>query len=110
MSRKKRGKGFALAFIAPAMAGALWACAPIALAVGDDGEAVTREPEAGDDKMRVARRRLEVMTERIESIVISSSDPAVPKKMHDAPLFRYDDETRGYVDGTIWRLGETGRQ
>ena len=49
------------------------------------------------------------MTERIESIVISSSDPAIPKQMQPAPLFRYDDETRGYVDGTVWRLGEKGR-
>src|SRR5436190_6855488 len=49
------------------------------------------------------------MTARIESIVISSTDPTIPKKMQPTPLFRYDDETRGYVDGTVWRLGETGR-
>jgi hypothetical protein len=29
--------------------------------------------------------------------------------MQMTPLFRYDDETRGYVDGTVWRLGEKGR-
>lgn len=29
--------------------------------------------------------------------------------MQPAPLFRDDDETRGYVDGTVWRLGDTGR-
>src|SRR5258705_12175073 len=49
------------------------------------------------------------MAARIENIVISSTDPAIPKQMQPAPLFRYDDEPRGYVDGTVWRLGETGR-
>jgi hypothetical protein len=57
----------------------------------------------------VARQRLEVMTARIESISIVSNDPAVPTRLQSTPLFRYDDETRGYVDGTVWRLGETGR-
>jgi hypothetical protein len=63
----------------------------------------------GSKNTTVANRRLEVMTARIKSIVISSTDPAIPKQMQPTPLFRYDDETRGYVDGTVWRLGETGR-
>jgi hypothetical protein len=63
------------------------------------------EPEERD----VARRRLAIMTSRIDSIAISSTDPAFPKQMQPTALFRYDDETRGYVDGTIWRLGEKGR-
>jgi hypothetical protein len=57
----------------------------------------------------IARERMEVMAKRIESIVITSDDPVVPKRMQTASLFRYDDETRGYVDGTVWRLGEKGR-
>src|SRR5438874_2157619 len=57
----------------------------------------------------IARQRLEVMTARIEGIVVSSRDPGIPKQMQMTPLFRYDDETRGYVDGTVWRLGEKGR-
>jgi hypothetical protein len=57
----------------------------------------------------IAKQRLEVMTSRIEDIVISSRDPGIPKQMQMSPLFRYDDETRGYVDGTVWRLGEKGR-
>jgi hypothetical protein len=70
---------------------------------------------AGDDKedpapdRDVARQRLEVMTSRIDSVVISSNDASVPNRMQPTPLFRYDDETRGYVDGTVWRLGEKGR-
>jgi len=57
----------------------------------------------------IARQRMEVMTSRIESIVVSSRDPGVPRQLQMTPLFRYDDETRGYVDGTVWRLGEKGR-
>jgi hypothetical protein len=78
-------------------------------AVGEEEGSKPAATDAGDEKSGVARQRLKVMTERIESIVISSSDPAIPKQMQPAPLFRYDDETRGYVDGTVWRLGEKGR-
>jgi hypothetical protein len=62
-----------------------------------------------DDNRNIAVRRLEIMTSRIENIAISSPDPDFPRRMSTAPLFRYDDETRGYVDGTVWRLGEQGR-
>ena len=61
------------------------------------------------DAKHVPRKRLEIMTSRIESLVVSSTDPEFPKRMQSTPLFRYDDETRGYVDGTVWRLGEKGR-
>ena len=27
----------------------------------------------------------------------------------ETPLFRYEDLPRGYIDGTVWRLGESGR-
>ncbi|MDZ4686166.1 MAG: hypothetical protein SH850_13955 [Planctomycetaceae bacterium] len=57
----------------------------------------------------IAARRMEAMKSRIDKINVSSADPAVPRRMHATPLFRYDDETRGYVDGTVWRLGDTGR-
>ncbi len=57
----------------------------------------------------IAVRRMEVMKSRIEQIRVSPRDAGVPERMRPVPLFRYDDETRGYVDGTVWRLGETGR-
>jgi hypothetical protein len=56
-------------------------------------------PAGGADKRDIARERLEVMASRIESIDISSNDPAVPKQMQSTPLFRYDDETS---DGAIF--------
>jgi hypothetical protein len=78
-------------------------------AAGEEAGSQAGTTDAGDDKTQVARQRLEVMTSRIKSIRVSSNDPAIPKQLQPAPLFRYDDETRGYVDGTVWRLGETGR-
>jgi hypothetical protein len=91
------------------MLGAACGLLSCSAAVGESGSAKAGKTDAFSQKADVARRRLEVMTERIESIVISSTDPAIPKQMQQTPLFRYDDETRGYVDGTVWRLGETGR-
>ncbi len=88
----------------------LFRCA-IILVVSSAGEFVRSSDTDGDkdDQQDIARRRLEVMTSRIESIAILSTDPDVPQRMRSTPLFRYDDETRGYVDGTVWRLGEKGR-
>jgi hypothetical protein len=65
------------------------------------------EPEA--DKRSLAERRLEVMESAMKSVSIRSIAPEVPRQMHPNSLFRYDDETRGYVDGTVWKLGDTGR-
>lgn len=62
-----------------------------------------------EDAPDLAARRMAVMKSRIETAIITSNDPGIPRTMHSTPLFRYDDETRGYVDGTVWRLGETGR-
>jgi hypothetical protein len=64
---------------------------------------------AEDEPTDLAAQRMGVMKAHIETARISSHDPELPRAMHPTPLFRYDDETRGYVDGTVWRLGETGR-
>lgn len=64
---------------------------------------------AMEDQPSIAVRRMEVMKSRINTVRVASGDPAVPDRMQPEPLFRYDDETRGYVDGTVWRLGESGR-
>jgi hypothetical protein len=105
------GHVFRVLLIAQGMLGA--ACVLVAWCspspAGDEGNAKTARTDATDKKDNAARPRLEVMTAHIESIVISSSDPVIQKQTQPAPLFRYDDETRGYVDGTVWRLGETGR-
>jgi hypothetical protein len=96
-------------FIVPAVLGAACVLRLRSPAIGEEETAKTAATDAADKKDTIASRRLEVMAEHIGSIVITSPDPAIPKQMQNKPLFRYDDETRGYVDGTVWRLGETGR-
>src|SRR5262249_49988291 len=96
-------------FVTLGILGAASAVVGVRPLAGDEDHAKPDKTEPGDTKSTIARERLEIMTSRIKSIAISSPDPAIPRQMQPAPLFRYDDETRGYVDGTVWRLGETGR-
>ncbi|MEK6263130.1 MAG: hypothetical protein AABP62_31515 [Planctomycetota bacterium] len=73
--------------------------------------AVKDEPKdvVAEEKGDVAERRMAVMKSRAESFRFTSSDKDFPKQLQPMPLFRYEDQTRGYVDGTVWRLGEQGR-
>ena len=57
----------------------------------------------------VEQLRLETMRNHVSQIVIRSRESSFPQRLENQPLFRYDDLTRGYVDGTVWRLGATGR-
>lgn len=88
-----------LVIIAPPVLVA-WAADPPPAETGDESDA---------EKPDLAQRRLQIMSARIEGLAVSSNDPGIPQRLQSTPLFRYDDETRGYVDGTVWRLGETGR-
>lgn len=62
-----------------------------------------------DATSEIAERRLNVMKSRVQSIGFASTDANFPKQLQPTPLFRYEDQPRGYVDGTVWRLGEQGR-
>lgn len=65
---------------------------------------------AGDDNAdSIAAQRMELMRARAASIRFRAQDEAFPAALESEPLFRYDDHTRGYVDGTVWRLGKSGR-
>jgi hypothetical protein len=78
---------------------ALWLCGwPLLCTAADDIPAD-----------RVGELRREVLERTAREILITSTDPAVPKALEAKPLFRYDDHTRGYVDAFVWRLGATGR-
>jgi hypothetical protein len=57
----------------------------------------------------VEQKRLETMRAHVAAIEFRASEPKFPLKLTDQPLFRYDDLARGYVDGTVWRLGDAGR-
>jgi hypothetical protein len=68
-------------------------------------------PGLGQDASEnsVERERLDVMRKHAAQIVFRASAADFPKTLLNSPLFRYDDPARGYVDGTVWRLGEHGR-
>jgi hypothetical protein len=67
--------------------------------------AAAQEPESD----ALAEQRLELMRRRAQEIEFRSADPKFPERLETTPLFRYDDLTRGYLDGTVWRLGAKGR-
>ena len=64
---------------------------------------------ADDAGPSVANRRLDLMRRRAGAITFRSTRAGFPAELEPEPLFRYDDPTRGYVDGTVWRLGAHGR-
>lgn len=57
----------------------------------------------------IEQERLDVMREHAQQMRFRSNIAGFPKSLVDQPLFRYDDQARGYVDGTVWRLGTAGR-
>lgn len=65
----------------------------------------------GDDspESTVEQERLKTMKSHVMDIRFYAKGTDFPRQLQDQPLFRYDDLTRGYVDGTVWRLGESGR-
>lgn len=96
-------------------AGVAWLGLTVAGALADDeappGNSAKGEPKsvASDEPGDLAGRRMKVMKTRVESFSFASPDAGFPKQLQPTPLFRYEDQTRGYVDGTVWRLGEQGR-
>jgi hypothetical protein len=57
----------------------------------------------------IEQERLKTMKSHVMDIRFYARREGFPERLQDQPLFRYDDLTRGYVDGTVWRLGESGR-
>ena len=56
------------------------------------------------------QRRMELMRTRAMSLRFRCPSVAdFPPRLQAEPVFRYDDIPRGYVDGTVWRLGSGGR-
>ena len=53
--------------------------------------------------------RMDLMRKRALGIRFQSAVENFPNQLSTEPLFRYDDVPRGYVDGTVWRLGKEGR-
>jgi hypothetical protein len=76
---------------------------PVAVSAGDEP---TTKPTQAD---AVSEARREILETKARSIVIASPAPGFPAALEPRPLFRYDDQTRGYVDGFVWKLGAKGR-
>ena len=57
----------------------------------------------------IAAQRMAIMRERTLKLALESDVISFPKTLRSEPLFRYDDLTRGYVDGAIWRDNAKGR-
>jgi len=78
-------------------------CGPT-LVCGEDGAEKVEKTDAG-----LAEKRLEVMRDYARGLRTSAAVANWPEQVEPTPIFRYDDQTRGYVDGTVWRLGAKGR-
>jgi len=63
---------------------------------------------AGPDGTDLSKARMSLMQDRALDIQFRGKN-AFPTQLESTPLFRYADIPRGYVDGTVWRLGKTGR-
>ncbi|HLJ10043.1 MAG TPA: hypothetical protein VKU82_02580 [Planctomycetaceae bacterium] len=64
-----------------------------------------------EQKEQRSKRRLEIMKSAIDDLKPSISGDASESTLEFAPtpLLRYNDETRGFLDAGVWRLGERGR-
>lgn len=92
------------------LAGLLSGEVPLRAAEGESGAKTVSPPaEPQEEKTDISKKRLEVMKEHALSLRVSSTADGWPAQLEPAPIFRYDDQTRGYVDGTVWRLGALGR-
>jgi hypothetical protein len=71
------------------------------------------EPAPADRvrKEEISKRRLELMKSAIDELRVSSKGdlPEAALKFGKSPLLRYNDETRGFLDAGVWRVGEKGR-
>lgn len=74
-------------------------------------QSATQDNAATAEKPTLGQQRMAIMVKRAGGISFTAAKSLAdfPPRLHDKPIFRYDDQTRGYVDGTIWRLGRTGR-
>ncbi|MDX1969102.1 MAG: hypothetical protein SFV23_18140 [Planctomycetaceae bacterium] len=85
------------------------ACASAAL-LSTQPPAKAEDPRKAEVQTEdIAAQRWDVMAARARAITFTASASDVPRALHEVPLFRYDDQTRGYVDGLVWKLGATGR-
>jgi hypothetical protein len=66
--------------------------------------------QAGKSRDEVlAIRRFELMQKRVASAKVESAERGFPQAFTLDPIFKYNDPTRGFVAGAVWKLGDEGR-
>lgn len=71
--------------------------------IADAASGADREKESAE---RLAKLRLRAERTRVFAV---EGDSRVEASMRPEPVFRYADQPRGIVDGTLWVWGESGR-
>lgn len=73
--------------------------------------AAAREPDDSRAQERASAQRLEVMRELVQQFSAQPLDDAARADLtlRDEPIMRYNDPARNLMDGSVWRVGETGR-
>lgn len=62
-----------------------------------------------DSPEEIAEARRKILEGRAHAFRFQAAAIDFPAALEPEPLFRYDDQTRGYVDGFVWKLGAKGR-
>ncbi|MCA9055346.1 MAG: hypothetical protein KDA75_16005 [Planctomycetaceae bacterium] len=70
---------------------------------------LSADESESDCEARLASERMDLMRSQALGFRFTAPEPDFPQSLSPKPLFRYDDHTRGYIDGTVWRLGQEGR-
>lgn len=84
------------------------ACVAILSTIGNSCAILVADDDSSEQKSFDAER-LETMRAFVAQMEFTAQQRGFPRILEKQALFRYDDQARGYIDGTVWRLGEKGR-
>jgi hypothetical protein len=78
-------------------------------AIGCLGHADEKDQAGKSRDEDLATRRFELMRKRVASAKVESAERDFPRAFTTDPIFKYNDPTRGFVAGAVWKLGDEGR-
>jgi hypothetical protein len=70
---------------------------------------IARSGWSGDDSPSSTNGRSTAMGEMARAITLVAADRGTKAELIGEPIFRFDDPTRQYSDGTLWAFGRSGR-
>jgi hypothetical protein len=73
------------------------------------GHADDKNPTGKGRAEALAMSRFELMRKRVASAKVESGEQVFPRAFSPEPIFKYNDPTRGFVAGAVWKLGDEGR-